>query len=161
MTPDYAFASRWTVARSRDSLWDVFEHLLGTDDPMLWWPSVHVENYDGVTMSLRADSAFGYSLRFRLTNLQVRRPGILTFIAQGDLRGTGVVSFVEAGDMACHLDIAWKVSVDRRWMRRSSWLLRPVFRAGHTLIMRQGQKRLNAWLCGDSPPKSTTGGPGG
>lgn len=146
VTSDYAFASRWTVARSRESLWDVLETLLDTDDPMVWWPSVHVEQYDGSSMSLRADSPFGYSLRFDVADLRAQRPDQLTFIAHGDLRGNGVVQFVAAGQATCHLDIDWKVSLDRVWMRRTSWLLRPLFRAGHSLIMRQGQRRLNRWL---------------
>jgi hypothetical protein len=44
------------------------------------------------------------------------------------------------------MDIDWRVATDRRWMRWTGWLLRPVFVAGHHLIMRQGEKNLNAWL---------------
>lgn len=151
MSADYAFVSQWTVARSRESLWDVLEKLLATDDPMIWWPSVQVRNYDGETMTVRAASAFGYALTFSMTDLDVRRPDRLTFAANGDLRGTGVVTFVEADAETSVMEIDWRVVADRRWMRWSGWLLRPLFTAGHTLIMRQGERHLNTWLANLEP----------
>lgn len=151
MTADYAFVSRWTVARSRESLWDVLELLLETDDPMVWWPAVQVRSYDGQTMTVRAASAFGYALTFSMTDLDARRPDRLTFAASGDLRGAGVVTFSDSQTDSCVMDIDWQVTTDRGWMRRTSWLLRPLFTVGHLLIMRQGQRHLNAWLAKAEP----------
>jgi hypothetical protein len=31
-------------------------------------------------------------------------------------------------------------------MRWTAWVLRPVFVAGHHIVMRQGEKHLNEWL---------------
>lgn len=146
MSSDYVFVSRWIVPRTRESLWDVLEGLLDTDDPMVWWPAVNVQDYDGDKMTVRAASAFGYSLTFTLTDLTAQRPDRLTFAARGDLRGAGVVTFEESDASSCTMEIDWQVRADRRWMRWSGWLLRPLFRAGHTIIMRQGEKHLNAWL---------------
>lgn len=146
MTSSYVFVSRWSIARSRDSLWDVLDDLLATDDPMVWWPSVSVQRYDGSVMTVRAASAFGYSLTFDLADLEASRPDRLTFNATGDLRGRGVVTFADHGPRRCEMDIDWRVDTDRRWMRWTGWLLRPLFVAGHALIMRQGEKKLNAWL---------------
>lgn len=146
MTARYVFVSRWTIARSRDSLWDVLDDLLATDDPMVWWPSVTVQRYDGSAMTVRAASAFGYSLTFELADLEARRPDRLTFAATGDLRGHGVVTFVDQGCDGCEMEIDWRVEADRRWMRWTGWLLRSLFVAGHALIMRQGEKNLNRWL---------------
>lgn len=151
MSADYAFVSRWTVARSRESLWDVLEDLLATDDPMPWWPAVQVQSYDGTSMTVRAASAFGYALTFSMTDLDVRRPDRLTFQANGDLRGSGAVTFVDADATSCVMEIDWRVVTDRRWMRLTGWFLRPIFRAGHTLIMRQGEKHLNTWLAKARP----------
>lgn len=145
MNSRYEFHSRWQVVVGRDSLWDELEALLSSDDPMAWWGPVEVVDYDGRNLSLIATSRFGYRLAFQLTNLQLRRPNTLTFDSEGDLRGTGAVSFVDEG-RASAMDIVWNVATDRRWMRWSGWLLRPVFVAGHHLIMRQGEKHLNAWL---------------
>ena len=120
--------------------------LLASHDPMAWWGSVKVTAYDGRNLELTAASAFGYRLAFTLRNLELTRPRRMTFDSCGDLRGAGEVSFVETDIDRSAMHIEWRVAADRRWMRWSGWLLRPVFVAGHHLIMRQGEKHLNAWL---------------
>lgn len=147
MNSHYAFHSRWLVPLSREALWDEVEELLAGDDPMVWWDSVEVTHYDGKVLAARAASAFGYRLAFRLDHLEVSRPRQLTFDSDGDLRGRGIVTFVEGEDgrsSVMHID--WRVEADRRWMRLTGWLLRPVFVAGHHLIMRRGERELAAWL---------------
>lgn len=146
MNSEYVLMSRWHIGRSRDALWASLEALLATDDPIPWWPSVQVMRYDGDDLELRARSGIGYAVTFRLSDLQTFPPDRLTFRAEGDLRGSGEVTFVELGAHRSAMDIDWRVDTDKRWMRWSAWLLRPVFVAGHHLVMRQGEKRLNAWL---------------
>lgn len=146
MSSEYQLVSQWSVARSREDLWDVLDEWLATDDPMVWWPSVHTESYDGDTLRLRARSVLGYALRFCLDDLTRRRPESLSFTSTGDLRGSGVVTFIEQGPSSCSMRIDWRVAVDRRWMRWTGWLLRPAFVAGHHLIMRQGERNLQRWL---------------
>lgn len=147
MNSRYEFHSRWQVVCSRDALWDELEALLASDDPMAWWGSVEVVAYDGSDLSVRAASHFGYRLSFQLKNLHLSRPNTLSFDSDGELRGTGVATFADGDDgRSSAMDIDWHVATDRRWMRWSGWLLRPVFVAGHHLIMRQGEKHLNAWL---------------
>lgn len=146
MNSDYVLVSRWRVNCSRESLWDVLEGLLATSDPLPWWPSVQVTAYDGDDLDVRAASGLGYAVTFRLGNLKTHRPGRLTFTAEGDLRGRGEVTFVELTHETSAMDIDWRVATDRRWMRWTAWLLRPVFVAGHHIVMRQGEKHLNAWL---------------
>ena len=146
MNSEYVLVSRWQVDRSRESLWDVLEALLETPDPLPWWPSVQVVAYDGDNLDVRASSGLGYSVTFRLANLQAHRPDRLSFTSEGDLRGRGVVTFVELTPGTSAMDIDWRVATDRRWMRWTSWLLRPVFVVGHNIVMRQGERHLNAWL---------------
>lgn len=148
MNTEYELVSSWAVACSRTELWDVLDHLLDTDDPMVWWPSVDVTGYDGRSMTLRARSGFGYALTFTLHDLDAERPDLLTFSATGDLRGTGRVTFRDVGAGGCAMDIVWRVDADRPWMRRTGWLLRPVFVAGHRLVMRKGERQLNGWIAG-------------
>ncbi|MCW2799084.1 MAG: hypothetical protein JWQ70_556 [Aeromicrobium sp.] len=146
MNSDYEFHSRWLIGRSRESLWDALELLLASDDPMPWWPSVQVTAYDGSSLDLQARSRLGYALTFRLSHLRSVRPTRLTFDSDGELRGNGLVKFEDLGARESAMDIDWLVSTDRAWMRRTSWLLRPVFVLGHNLVMRQGEKHLNEWL---------------
>ncbi len=146
MNSEYVLLSRWRVDRSRDALWDVLEALLDTPDPLPWWPSVQVTAYDGDNLDLHAASGLGYAVEFRLANLESRRPDRLRFTSEGDLRGRGEITFVELTSETSAMDIDWRVATDRRWMRWTSWILRPVFVAGHHIVMRQGEKHLNEWL---------------
>jgi hypothetical protein len=146
MNSEYAFRSRWPIGRSRESLWDALELLLASDDPMPWWPSVQVTAYDGSTLDLRASSRLGYALTFRLSELKTVRPTSLTFTSDGELQGAGTVTFDDLGPRESAMNIDWRVSTDKAWMRRTSWLLRPIFVTGHHLVMHQGNKNLNAWL---------------
>jgi hypothetical protein len=146
MNSEYVLVSRWRVGRGREALWDVLEALLDTPDPLPWWPSVQVTAYDGDNLDLRAASGLGYAVTFRLANLESRRPDRLAFTSEGDLRGRGEITFVELTDDTSEMDIDWRVATDRRWMRWTAWILRPVFVTGHHIVMRQGEKHLNEWL---------------
>ena len=152
MPSDYALVSRWTVPVGLDALWDVVEELLATDDPLVWWPAVRTVAYDNGRLRVHVSSGLGYGLDVVLDDLEARRPSTLTFSARGDLRGAGMVRFVPVSQAGTMLEIDWRVAADRRWMRWTGWLLRPVFVLGHRLVMRRGEARLRAWLgARDSP----------
>lgn len=142
----YALTSRWEINTGRDELWDVLEQLLATTDPMPWWRSVQVVDNDGTVMNLKASSQLGYTLHFRLYELVARRPDTLTFASDGDLRGSGTMTFRSVSADASALEFQWNVSADRAWMRATSLVLRPLFVLGHHLVMAEGEKNLNAWL---------------
>lgn len=142
----YELHSRWDLGSSRDDVWVGLEELLASDDPMSWWPSVHVVDRHGDDLFVRASSHLGYALRFRIHDLQANRPDSMTIASDGDLRGSGTLSFAEVSESSSLIDIQWDVSVDRAWMRATSWLLWPVFGLGHRLVMAQGEKKLNQWL---------------
>lgn len=142
----YELNSGWSLTATADAVWDALESLLATDDPFPWWPSVRVVAGDGSALQLEARSIFGYVVRFRLHDL-VRRPSrCLTFASDGDLRGQGSVTIRPVNASSCLAEIQWNVSADRAWMRATSWLLRPIFVAGHHVLMRQGEKNFNRWL---------------
>jgi hypothetical protein len=147
MSADYQLVSRWTVPLTREDLWDVLNALLATPDPMVWWPAVQVSDYDGRRMRVQVDSPFLYSLSFALDDLATRRPDALSFTANGDLRGRGTVRFDDgAGGTSMLID--WRVDTRQRWMRWTSWALRPLFVLGHRRVMRQGERQFTAWLAG-------------
>ncbi len=146
MISDYEFRSHWLICRNRETLWDALELLLASDDPMSWWPSVQVTEYDGHTLDLRAVSRLGYALSFRLSDLQVARPTGLSFVSVGELLGAGTVTCEDLSPSESTMSIHWRVATDKAWMRRTAWLLRPIFVLGHHLAMWQGQKHFNRWL---------------
>lgn len=142
----YEMSSRWRLNVSREALWEVFDELLDSPDPMPWWSALQVVDNDGIEMRLRARSPIGYTLKFRVHDLVAERPDTLTYASDGDLRGSGSTTFHHVSVAACALDFRWHVSVDRAWMRGTSLVLRPMFVLGHDLVMAQGEKSLNAWL---------------
>ncbi len=124
----------------------MLEALLDTPDPLPWWPSVQVTAYDGDNLDLRAASGLGYAVSSGWPTWSHAGPDRLRFTSEGDLRGRGEITFVELTPETSAMDIDWRVATDRRWMRWTSWILRPVFVAGHHIVMRQGEKHLNEWL---------------
>lgn len=142
----YEMSSRWEANASRETMWDVFDQLLISPDPLPWWSALKVVSNDGTDMRLKARSPVGYTLRFRVHDLVAQKPDTLTYASDGDLRGSGSTTFHHVSANACVLDFRWNVSVDRAWMRGTSLVLRPLFVLGHDLVMAQGEKNLNAWL---------------
>jgi len=142
----YELTSRWHVDVSRERLWGVLEDGLADADPMPWWPRVETIGRGADDLVLRARSNLGYALTFRLHGLVTSPPDRMWFEADGDLRGRGVLTFVEVDDRRSVLDIRWNVDADRAWMRVTRPLLRPMFVAAHGRLMRDGERRLNAWL---------------
>lgn len=113
---------------------------------MIWWPSVHATESIPGRLSLRARSRFGYSLDFRLTHLKLEQPERMRFAAEGDLAGHGVIMFEDRGPAQTAMLIDWQVDTSRAWMRRTSWLLRPVFTLAHHRIMHEGERRFAGWV---------------
>lgn len=142
----FRFESVWDVPCSRGQLWRHLERLLESDDPMTWWPSVQVTESIPGRLALRTHSRFGYRLDFCLTDLVLQEPERMTFAAEGDLAGRGQVSFAARGTDAAAMLIDWRVEASRPWMRRTSWILRPVFTLAHRLVMREGQRRFAHWV---------------
>lgn len=133
----------------RRELWQHLDALVASHDPMIWWPSVQVtESIPGRWVSLRTRSRFGYHLNFCLTDLVFEEPDEMRFAAEGDLVGRGVVNFSDEGPERTSMLIDWQVSAVRPWMRRTNWLLRPVFAVAHRFVMREGERRFAAWLAG-------------
>lgn len=142
----YEMSSRWEINASREDVWDVFDDLLASADPLPWWKSLKVVSNDAAEMTLKARSPVGYSLHFRVHDLVAKKPDTLTYASDGDLRGSGSTTFHHMGPDACALEFRWNVSVDRAWMRGTSMVLRPLFVLGHDVVMAQGEKNFNAWL---------------
>lgn len=142
----YHLKSVWTFTVDADSVWDALEELIAGNDPMVWWPAVQTESYSDGSLHVRASSGLGYSLRFRLSDLEADRPETLTVKADGDLEGEGVMRIAAAGPAGSTMAIDWTVETSRRWMRASAWLLRPLFEFAHRLVMAKGEEQFNQWL---------------
>ena len=145
----YSFSSRWHIAAPQEEVWRVFEDLLTAEDPFVWWPSMDAERREGEDIHVSAGSPFGYTLRFRLHDLEPTPMEQVTLRSDGDLAGSAAMRLSPVDDENSAIDVSWHVDVTPRWMRMSSFALRPVFVLAHDAVMRAGERGLNAWLVGE------------
>ncbi|WP_053206014.1 hypothetical protein [Jiangella muralis] len=108
-------------------------------------------------------SPAGYRLRFALT-LTGDEPGRLVVLAaDGDLADTSTVRFA-AVPGGTRLDIELRVATTRAWTNVAGPLLGPLFRYGHSAIMRRGERGLRRVLdssVADPGLPGERGGPSG
>lgn len=147
----YSFVTTWKV---KAKLSDVWELIMRTEEWPRWWKGIRKvkvlqqgDNSGRNTITHYEIGAFFYSLSFTMKTVLVDKHRFIENLAAGDLIGTGRWEFSEANGITVVI-YYWNVKTTRSWMNRWAWLLRPVFRFGHYLVMRWGQeglaKRLNA-----------------
>ncbi|WP_216844077.1 hypothetical protein [Phytoactinopolyspora alkaliphila] len=118
-----------------------------------WWPwleSIDVRRSDGLVGSTahcvwKSPVGFRLSMTVRLNDADPSRR--VDLVVTGDVAGTAVVRFCEAGD-GTRIDVAWQVTTERAWMNVTGPLLWPVFTWGHRVVMNAGERGLNAMLAG-------------
>lgn len=149
----YSFSSRWHIEAPQERVWSLFEELLESEEPFVWWPGMHSERRGGPDIHVVAGSPVGYKLRFRLHDIVQTPIELVTLQADGDLAGRASMRLSPVDDASSAIDVAWHVDVTPRWMRVSATLLRPVFVLAHDAVMRAGERGLNAWLVAEHHPR--------
>jgi len=141
----YSFVTHWELRAPVDAVWEAICHP-GTWPE--WWKGVAVSRVGesdtagiGTVMRFSWRGRLPYRLRFMMRLTERVDHTKLAGQAWGDLEGTGVWYFREEEGIT-FVDCYWDVSVRKPWIRRLSWLLRPVFRSNHDLVMRRGAKGL-------------------
>lgn len=142
----YVLVSVWRLGAPLAEVWSVFERLVDAPDPFVWWPDLEVESRSDDVLHVVTRSHLGYRLRFRLHGLRTEPPHTIMVESAGDLNGTGRIALTAdaAGGTRVHID--WTVTANRRWMRWTRPVLRPLFVASHRYVMRRGERALRAWL---------------
>ncbi len=142
----YSFSSRWHLDASQERVWQAFEELLPSEDPFVFWPAMRSERRGGTDIHVTAGSPVGYSLQFRLYDVDPTPMEWVTLRADGDLLGRATMRLRAVDDNSSTIDVSWHVDVMQPWMRRMRFVLRPVFVLAHDAVMRAGERGLNAWL---------------
>ncbi len=145
----YSFSSRWHLSASQERVWRAFEELLPTEDPFVFWPGMQSERRGGSDIHVTAGSPVGYTLRFRVYDVESTPMQRVTLRADGDLLGRATMQLGAVDDLNSTIDVSWHVDVTQPWMRRMRFVLRPVFVLAHDAVMRAGERGLNAWLVGE------------
>ena len=147
----YHFVTHWRV-RARCE--DVADALEDTDRIASWWPSVYREiailqrggaHGLGRRVAVTTKGFLPYLIRWRFTVVEVYYPHGSRIVAEGDLAGDGRWTLRQDGpDTAVTYE--WNVAANHPFIRRFSWLLRPLFAANHDWTMRQGLTGLRRTL---------------
>jgi cytochrome P450 len=148
---DYHFVSHWRVRGTVDEVTDVFS------DPRelpRWWPAVYLEanvldpgdeNELGYTCEYHSKGFLPYTIRWRSTTTEVRRPYGFTITADGDFIGRGDWRFTQDGDWV-DMVYDWRVSVGKPLLRYGAFALRPLYEMNHRWAMRTGEQSLQLEL---------------
>ncbi|HVZ24928.1 MAG TPA: SRPBCC family protein [Sediminibacterium sp.] len=146
MSVSYAFITRWQFQCPLPQVWEVLHDSLAWPQ---WWKGVLAvqETDPGDAQGINGvreytwQSVLPYRLRFsmRLTELETHRR--MKGLAFGELEGVGEW-FLYEKDGVTFVTYYWTVYTNKPWMNRWSFLLKPVFRYNHNVVMRWGAEGL-------------------
>jgi len=147
----YRFTTRWQVAARCE---DVSDALEDTDRISRWWPSVYREctilerggeHGLGRRVAVTTKGFLPYLIRWQFTVVEELYPYGSRIVATGDLEGEGrwTLRPVDGGSAVTY---EWTVRANHAFIRRFSWLLRPLFSLNHNWTMQQGLRGLRREL---------------
>jgi hypothetical protein len=154
METQYSFVTNWEIEASLQEVWNA---IYNSPEWPKWWKGVvsveeiEKEDVNGLN-SVKAyiwKSVLPYKLAFtmRLTEKEPMRR--LKGIAFGELEGEGEWTFSEQNRII-KLQYNWNVYTKKAWMNYLSFVLKPVFKYNHNVVMHWGAvglaKKLNAKL---------------
>jgi hypothetical protein len=154
MAGKYCFVTRWQLKAPVEEVWDAIYNSLEWPD---WWKGVvaarSIEEGDerGINgiREYTWKSVLPYKLHFSSRLIEREDYKRLYGIASGQLEGEGTWHFFEK-DGISYIECDWRVSTNIKWMNALSFMLRPLFRYNHTVVMKWGAKglarKLNAEL---------------
>lgn len=152
MAAEYHFITNWRVRGTIEEVADVL------DDPLQlprWWPSVYLQvnqlsagdpvTHVGRVIDLYTKGWLPYTLRWRFTVSESRRPLGFTLVAEGDFVGSGVWTFKQEGEFAS-VGYDWRIVATKPLLRIGTPVFRPIFGANHRWAMARGEESLNLEL---------------
>ena len=148
---NYHFITYWKVKASCE---EVYEILSAAETLPMWWPSVYLDvkiveqgnaNDIGKKVSLYTKGWLPYTLRWHFVVTENTRPFGFTIKAFGDFEGTGVWKFEQHGAY-CLITFDWSLKAEKEFLKKLSFILKPVFKANHLWAMRKGEESLKLEL---------------
>ncbi|HTN47420.1 MAG TPA: SRPBCC family protein [Flavipsychrobacter sp.] len=144
---EYHFVSNWQLKTPLDSAWNVIVNSLEWHE---WWRSmedvttVKEGGRDSIGNIRRytIKSPVGYRLRFDLLLTRYQLHSALEGMATGDLVGKGSWHFKQIKDIT-YITCRWDVKTTKGWMNTFRWVLAPILKWNHALVMKKGAKGLS------------------
>jgi hypothetical protein len=151
---EYRFLTTWHLRAGAQEITDV---LSDAAELPRWWPSVYLaatvldpgdEKGVGREVDLLTTGWLPYTLRWRFRVTSSDAPRTFALEASGDFVGRGVWTLTEergADDPdgpLTRVEYDWRVEARKELLRRSSFLLKPLFAANHRWAMARGEESL-------------------
>ena len=90
-------------------------------------------------------SPFGYRLRIVVETVAADPPHSITTQSTGQLQGTGIWEFHQAGDTT-HVTFTWIVRSAHPLITRLEWVAKPIFALSHAIVSGRGHRGLKRLL---------------
>ena len=143
---EFHLVTQWTIDAPVEDVW---RELSTPEVWPEWWPSVKrvslVREGDergvGWVRRLEWVTALPYELAFDMETVRVEPPSIIEGRAFGELEGVGRWTLLGEGTR-CHVRYDWIVKVTKPWMITLSFILKPMFRWNHGVVMERGRRGL-------------------
>jgi len=146
MPEQYSFVTNWELKASLEDVWNTIYNSLEWPE---WWKGVHsvVEiqpNDESGVNGIRTytwKSALPYKLIFSMQLTEKEPLKRLKGVAFGELEGTGEWFFTEHNGIV-HVQYNWNIITTKKWMNTFAFLLKPVFKFNHNVVMHWGGEGL-------------------
>ena len=146
MLVKYSFVTKWQLKAPIQEVWDAIYNSLEWPQ---WWKGVisviEIEKNDEAGIngvrSYTWKSALPYKLNFNMKLIEKKPLRSLKGIAFGELVGNGKWLFKQK-DSIVYVQYNWNVITTKKWMNIFSFLLKPLFRINHNIVMHWGGKCL-------------------
>lgn len=157
----YDFLTSWRFENA--SIYEVADILEDTASLPRWWPQlfqrvsiVHPGGDHGLGEVARCEcrARLPYTLRFSYTCTAVNYPYGSTIESTGDLVGRGVWTLQERAD-GVDVRYAWRVVLEKPFLRALSPILRPLLATNHEWAMDRGQQGLRAEILRRRPSSTS------
>jgi len=143
---DFHLVTNWVVDAPVEDVWDI---LIAPETWPGWWPSVkRVETLRegdergiGAVRRMTWTTALPYELAFDMQSVRVEPHSIIEGRASGELDGVGRWTLSPQG-ARCNVRYDWIVEVTKPWMINLAFILKPVFRWNHNVVMERGRRGL-------------------
>lgn len=149
MAHTYDFYDEWEISAPLALAWEAISDSAAWQK---WWPGLKSVNitrlnagHVGSQAALTWQSKSGYHLRHTVTITSVEPGQKIMFSSSGDLVGQGSWGFKDVAGKTT-MPVKWHVQTTKPWMNIFSFILKPLFIANHSQLMKQGETGLNAYL---------------
>jgi hypothetical protein len=150
----YKFITTWKIKASINDVWYA---IYRSEEWPKWWKGVQQvkvirENDEQGINGIREytwRSLLPYTLSFTMELIDKKDFDFLKGIAFGELEGNGTWYFKEENNMVT-VQYNWDVKTNKSWMNYFAFILKPMFKLNHDIVMKRGAdglaKKLNAKL---------------